>query len=251
MQKRSLAISGHLRQVRVIIVWCLCVWAPQCFVSKAAGSAPIENHIGLVNPFDPTTFPFGTDDHRYRPSFNPFFPVRQSFLLASSGGRNATKADTTIACPPGMVFMIIDFASAGMPHGWEGGCPADYNPDMSGIRPIADDICRSNTRKEGEGWIYHTCHAKDSYQKVYDNCAGRNSCWHYGDEADYEIICPKYKLLWKSFAVAMSCGKLKDLLNDMLLTVNPCRLACSFQNYPCNCLICCRPDPSSHRGSWP
>jgi len=166
-----------------------------------------------IAPFDPSTYPFLADEYRFRPTYYSYYPIQLSYIFREYGGRNTTAAELTTKCPTGMVFMSIDFVSAGLPQGWAGKCPADYNPDMTGNRAYPHDICRSNTDLAKFGWTHHSvpggisCTSPTVQSITAKACEGRAACTHLPSEHDYALTCEKFKLLWKSFAAFLSCGK--------------------------------------------
>jgi len=159
---------------------------------------------GNFQAYEPSKVPFATDDLRFRPPFYAYAPEVLTFILKTSGGRNTSEAEVRQTCPPGMVVMRVEFASAGVPRGTSGLCHINYNTDVNGRRPDENDFCHS--KRMGHDFLVHECHGPTTGTIVWNRCGGRHSCSHLVNEQDYGIVCPKQDLLTKSFGAYLSCG---------------------------------------------
>ena len=169
---------------------------------------------GRFATFDPTSVPFAHDANRFRPLFYSYRALVHSFILEESRWLESyrqssqytpyTTDNLTSTCPFGTTIMRVEFVAVGVPYGWSGPCPADYNPDLTGRRTYFQDVCKSDTTNWG--FHAHLCNAEDAYSLVHSRCVGKKSCKHLMYEKNYTLDCPRESLMWKSLAVVLSCG---------------------------------------------
>ena len=125
-----------------------------------------------------------------------------------TSGSNYTEEERSLTCPAGMVVMKVDWASVGVPYGYNGKCPANFIPDDWGKRPWPVDICKDYVHPKYVSLrledVAQPCASPTSKVRIEEVCVGRNKCSPPGNETHYNLVCPRHNLLQKSLATTMS-----------------------------------------------